>query len=201
MFVFSFSKTFLPIAFYSHSNPSEVRALKLSFCTDRKTLNHLLLVVLHLPSSSRLRNWLTSLCCVSCLLYPPPSTWHWPEREIRRGERCNTEQIWLPAWSLWILPLCKTMLPLAWNMQGSTFSRLCLPGLLFQGLTVFIYIKIKSCTTEDHTGPVGGWQQTYRDSCKSKGLSHPLPGLGRTKTSATTSYTLAPFEAWILTQG
>ena len=93
VFVFSFSKTFLPIAFYSHSNPSEVRALKLSFCTDRKTLNHLLLVVLHLPSSSRLRNWLTSLCCVSCLLYPPPSTWHWPEREIRRGERCNTEQI------------------------------------------------------------------------------------------------------------
>ena len=89
--------------------------------------------------------------------------------EERKGV---TEQTWLPAGSLWILPLCKTMLPLAWNMQGSTFSRLCLPGLFFQGLTVFIYIKINSCTTEDHTGPVGGRQQTYKGSCKGKGWSH-----------------------------
>ena len=90
------------------------------------------------------------------------------------------------------------MLPRAWNVLYSAFSRLCLPGLTFKGIRLFIYIEINSCRTKNNICLVGGLQehgdQTFVDSYKNKGFSHPLQGLACTKKSATTNHTPSPFS-------
>ena len=43
------------------------------------------------------------------------------------------------------------MLPIAWNIHNSPFSRLGLPGLTFKGTTLFIHIDVKSRGTENST--------------------------------------------------
>ena len=102
------------------------------------------------------------------------------------------------------LHLCNGTLPIAWNVHNSHFSRVCLLG--FKGITLFIHMEIKSCRPENNICLVGGLQehceQTYVDSCKNRGLSHPLWSLAGTKKFATASHMPSPFsikEAWILT--
>ena len=98
---------------------------------------------------------------------------------------CNREQTWIPVGPIPIAgsaplfsSISKRMLLITWNTHNSPFSRLCLPGLTFKAITLFIHIEIKSCRTENNNFLVGSLQecphQTFVDSCKNKGLSHPL---------------------------
>ena len=78
------------------------------------------------------------------------------------AEYCNQEQTWLYITSIPLaltfvlcclclvklaLHLCKRMLPIAWLISNSCFSRLFLPGLTFKGIILLIHVEIKSCKT------------------------------------------------------
>ena len=86
-----------------------------------------------------------------------------------------------------------------WNVHDSPFSRLCLPGLTFKGIRLFIRVEIKSCRTENNIGLL----EVYRNI-----VTWPMWTAGSTKDSGTkkfapTSHTPSPFrikEAWILTR-
>ena len=80
---------------------------------------------------------------------------------------------------------------LKYIVHKSPFSRLCLPGLTFKAISLFVHIEIKICRTENNICLLEGLQehceQTYVFSCKIKGLSHPFQGLANTKKCVITS--------------
>lgn len=72
------------------------------------------------------------------------------------------------------------------------FSRLCLPGLIFQGITLFIPIKIIICRVDNNIYLVGGLQehhyQTQQDNYKNKRLSDSLQSLVSTRVGSKQPY-------------